>query len=72
MFAYSQTIVCVQANICLAMGKRFNGASIVPQWSPNDSSKQHVCPRNGYTNRRDIGVMSRRIFYSAAWKTAIR
>jgi hypothetical protein len=31
IFAYSQTIVCLQANECLATGKRSNGASIAPQ-----------------------------------------
>ena len=31
IFAYSQTIVCLQANECLTTGKRSNGALIAPQ-----------------------------------------
>jgi hypothetical protein len=41
MFAYNQTIVGVQANIRLAIGKNSNGACMIPQNNMYGSAKQY-------------------------------
>ena len=44
LFVYGQTIVCVQANNCLAIGKSLKISLMVPQWMPYGSPTDAVRP----------------------------